>query len=599
VPAVPVRPVIDLLPALVIFYAGLVLLTRAWLQLRREVTDRPGTSTALVILVAAVWALPLVLGPPLASRDVYSYAAIGELADAGYNPYEVGPRALGDRPVLDVVDPLWKGTPTPYGPAFISLARGAVGTLGATVLSSVFLFRALALAGLGLVAWFLPRLARASGADAAVALVVALGNPLTLLHLVSGAHNEALMVGVLVAGLALGTVGLTPRAARPWGLALGLFPGDQRGSAGPGPAVYGGAIALCTVAAAIKAPALLGVVWLAWIRPGPSASVPARLRSSLHAGALSLLVLAAIASVTGYGWGWTATSGAAGSVTAYLAPTTILGWLADSAARATGLGWDGLQAGGAIRLLGIIAAAAIAVRLLSRSHVIGLEALVAAFTAVALLLPAVHPWYLAWGLLLVGAVANPRGLPWYLGLSVVMSFAVLPVGPDLGRQLLAEEPVWVLTAAVAGLIPLVLARGPRGNLPSPRRTHATPTAATSSPLRATSSSWAAATSTPAGPKPPSTAAVSPAAAAANPASTRSPEAHEIAAHGSSQIKYCGESSGAVTSSTDTAPTAATASDRSTSAPARPASALPQSAATPATSAPASSAFGPPDISPSR
>ena len=45
VPAVPVRPRVDLLVALVVFYAGLIFLVRAWLKLRRDVRAR-GASAA-------------------------------------------------------------------------------------------------------------------------------------------------------------------------------------------------------------------------------------------------------------------------------------------------------------------------------------------------------------------------------------------------------------------------------------------------------------------------------------------------------------------------------------------------------------------------
>ena len=46
--------------------------------------------------LAAWWAVPFVLGPPLLSSDVYSYAAQGELLARGLDPYAAGPAALGE-----------------------------------------------------------------------------------------------------------------------------------------------------------------------------------------------------------------------------------------------------------------------------------------------------------------------------------------------------------------------------------------------------------------------------------------------------------------------------------------------------------------------
>jgi alpha-1,6-mannosyltransferase len=446
VPTVPVRPVVDLLPALVAFYGGLVVLSRAWLRLRRAVAELdapPPSRHRAVLLVCALWAVPLVLGPPLGSRDVYAYAAVGEVVQAGFDPYEVGPAALGDGDVLDAVDPLWREQPTPYGPSFVFVARAAAGLAGAHVLTAVLVYRLVALAGLALVAAFLPRLATRFGGDPAVALVLVLANPLTLLHLVSGAHNEALLAGLLVAGLAIGSA---PRSRE-------VPPGLARAST----AAYAAGLVLCTLAAGIKVPAALAVVWLAWNRPERDAPWSRRVQSVLVGGVLAGATLAATAQLTGAGWGWTETLGAAGEVTAYLSPTAVLSKLADLVGPALGLSGPGTQVGHLVPLVGMAAAGLLATGLLARSHRApsGLRPLGAAFLAVALLLPAVHPWYLVWGLVLLAA-ADSKRRSGFLVLSVAMTFVVLPGGPDLGRQLLDERSVGVVVLTLLAMSPLVL-----------------------------------------------------------------------------------------------------------------------------------------------
>ena len=47
----------------------------------------------------ALWILPLLVVAPLFSRDVFSYAAQGEMMSHHINPYHYGPGTLGLGPV--------------------------------------------------------------------------------------------------------------------------------------------------------------------------------------------------------------------------------------------------------------------------------------------------------------------------------------------------------------------------------------------------------------------------------------------------------------------------------------------------------------------
>ena len=55
--------------------AGLVLLSVAWVALRGSPAGRSGLTVGRVALIALLWAAPLLVAPPVGSRDVYSYAA--------------------------------------------------------------------------------------------------------------------------------------------------------------------------------------------------------------------------------------------------------------------------------------------------------------------------------------------------------------------------------------------------------------------------------------------------------------------------------------------------------------------------------------------
>ena len=58
----------------------------------------------------------------------------------------------------------------------------------------------MALAGLALLAWAVPRLARWGGANPALASGLALASPLMVANGVAGLHNDLLMVGLMAAG---------------------------------------------------------------------------------------------------------------------------------------------------------------------------------------------------------------------------------------------------------------------------------------------------------------------------------------------------------------------------------------------------------------
>ena len=149
-----------------------------------------------------LWILPLCVAPPMFSKDVYSYLAQSEITARGLDPYQVGPAgALGvDNVLTRTVPNIWRDTPAPYGPLFLWIGRGITWLTGENIVSGIFLHRILALAGIALIVWALPRLARRCGVAAVSALWLGAANPLLLFHLVAGIHNEAMMIGLMLAG---------------------------------------------------------------------------------------------------------------------------------------------------------------------------------------------------------------------------------------------------------------------------------------------------------------------------------------------------------------------------------------------------------------
>ncbi|MFJ6666747.1 polyprenol phosphomannose-dependent alpha 1,6 mannosyltransferase MptB [Streptomyces sp. NPDC091383] len=389
---------------LVAAYFGVVLLIAAWVLLGRLVRGpRPPAPRAL-LLVLAVWAAPLVLAPPLFSRDVYSYLAQGAMADAHMDVYTQGPAALGG-PLADQVAPLWQHTGAPYGPAFLGLAAVLSGLTRGGLPAGLIGMRLLALLGVALMASALPRLARHSGADPAAALWLGALNPLVPLHLVAGAHNDALMLGLLGLGLVAARRGPVPGAV------------------------------LVTLAALVKAPAALGLLAVVALQARAGRRpLPAALTTAAVCAATT--VAATVTAGTGYGW-----IGALGT------PLSPRNWaLTGLLGRATGALLDRLGSGLAPlavpgwQLLGLLATAVTIGVIWLRLRLTPVYALGLSLLAVAVFGPAIRPWYVLWGLFLIAAAAPSTSVRHRVAaLAGVLALAVLPSGgpADAGRLVLA------------------------------------------------------------------------------------------------------------------------------------------------------------------
>ncbi|GAB3860634.1 polyprenol phosphomannose-dependent alpha 1,6 mannosyltransferase MptB [Dactylosporangium cerinum] len=228
----------------VVWFVALAMLIRAWWTLREE-TDQRG-----VLVTAAIWSVPLLFAPPLGSHDVYAYACQGQLFNAGLDLYQVGPAALPCTWLSDVPE-LWRETPTPYGPLWIAIEGAAAWLAHGSLPAAVLLLRVAAVLGLLLCVAAVHRLSRRNALLAA--------SPLVLVHVVSGAHNDVVLAGLVLAGfvaarrpgaaagalsgLAFGlavAVKVTALAAAPFALLLLFFAGTPR-ARWTGPAAFAGA----------------------------------------------------------------------------------------------------------------------------------------------------------------------------------------------------------------------------------------------------------------------------------------------------------------------------------------------------------------------
>ncbi len=385
-------------------YIGVGLMAWAWVRLGREVLARRVGGRG-VLTTALIWMAPTLFSPPLFTRDVFSYLAQGALPLAGFDPYAVGPEAMTGI-FTDNVHYFWQDTPAPYGPLFILMAKSVAWLIGDNIVLGIVLMRLTLVLGLVLFVWALPELTRRLGGRVSVAMWVAVANPMMVIHMVGGGHNDLLVVGLLAAGSLIALRGI--------------------------PA---GGIALVTAAMAIKASAAVALPFLVLVWAGQlSGPLRSRIaRATAYGVGVFVVVFAACTLAAGVGLGW---------LPALSAPSMIVNWMSVptgvgeflhtvvnsiaavpkqpfiNVARVIGGGlllwfawrqWWAAREGGpdAVRRAGLV------------------------LLAVAVLSPATLPWYLSWGMALVAAAAWSRvALVFATFVSLMLVIVYYPSGED-------------------------------------------------------------------------------------------------------------------------------------------------------------------------
>lgn len=369
----------------VLLWGGVALMLLAWLWLGRRVVD--GTATQYTMLATTgFWLAPLLLSAPVFSRDTYSYLAQGALLRDGYDPYVVGP-IENQNSLLDDVSPIWTTTTAPYGPAFILVAKFVTMIVGNNVVEGTMLLRLCMLPGLALLIWATPRIARHIGANSAAALWICVLNPLVIIHLMGGVHNEMLMVGLMMAAIAL-TFGGRP--------------------------IIG--VGFIATAVAVKATAGIALPFMVWVwmrrlretrgyRP-----VPAFAFATAASIAIFGAVFAVLSLLAGVGLGW---------LTALAGSVKIINWLTLPTAVANMINAIGglvmpVNFYAVLEVTRIIGIAIIAISLpllwwrFRHTDRDALTGITLALGVVVLFVPAALPWYYTWPLAVLSTLWQSR-----------------------------------------------------------------------------------------------------------------------------------------------------------------------------------------------
>lgn len=368
-----------------LLWGGVALMLLAWMWLGRRVVDRTATQYTM-LATTGFWLAPLLLSAPVFSRDTYSYLAQGALLRDGFDPYVVGP-IENPNSLLDDVSPIWTTTTAPYGPAFILIAKFVTMIVGNNVVEGTMLLRLCMLPGLALLIWATPRIARHIGANSAAALWICVLNPLVIIHLMGGVHNEMLMVGLMMAAIAL-TFGGRP--------------------------IIG--VGFIATAVAVKATAGIALPFMVWVwmrrlretrgyRP-----VPAFAFATAASVAIFGAVFAVLSLLAGVGLGW---------LTALAGSVKIINWLTLPTAAANLINAIGgllmpVNFYAVLEVTRIIGIAIIAISLpllwwrFRRTDRDALTGITLALGVVVLFVPAALPWYYTWPLAVLSTLWQSR-----------------------------------------------------------------------------------------------------------------------------------------------------------------------------------------------
>ena len=370
-------------------WLGMLMVVTAWLWLGKLAWPRSPRMISRTQLdrTIVMWGLPLAIAPPLFSTDMYTYLAQNEVAARGIDPYSLGPgNALGvDNPLVANVPNIWRDTPSPYGPLFLLFGKELSRIIGDDVVFGVLLWRVIMIGGLVLAIWAIPRLAARCGVHPVAALWLSAANPIVLFHVVSGAHNEALLVGIMLAAIELGL-----RWRSWWGLvAAGV---------------------LLTIGGAIKPPGFIALGFFGLYvvhRRGGRFSDLVKVGAVLTAVFLATMTIITVAS--GWGLGWIETFDVPNRVKTFMAPLTAFGMTGGGLSMLLGLGNHTDSMLVITKIIGYAITGVVCLRMLwlsFRGRVEPLAALGITFLTLALCVPVLWPWYLLWAVVPLALSTN-------------------------------------------------------------------------------------------------------------------------------------------------------------------------------------------------
>lgn len=367
--------------------AGTVLLTLgcwvmfwAWLRLGQVIRPFGHGALRTVNLALMLWCLPQLAALPIFSRDIFAYVGQGRLMVAGQDPYTDGISTLSNWFQLGT-DATWANDGTPYGPVFLWIEEAVVAVTGPQNPDlAIFLFRLAAAAGVVLTAVFVPLLCRELQVNGAWALWITAANPLFTISFVASGHNDALMVGLALAGTYCALRAGRPRPAEPaavcalWGVA---------------------AVVLTTASIGIKPITLVLLPFIGLLWAGPAAGWIKRFVMWAITASLAFGIMVLVGLANGFGFGWLEVMLGTGTGTVPWSPVGILTGVTQGVMEVAGVDTSSVEE--TYKRIGrIVSVIVVLVLMFAGRQDRVMVRMTWAFTALVVLSPIIQPWYLLW-----------------------------------------------------------------------------------------------------------------------------------------------------------------------------------------------------------
>ncbi|MDO5634126.1 MAG: polyprenol phosphomannose-dependent alpha 1,6 mannosyltransferase MptB [Micrococcus sp.] len=352
----------------------------AWLRLGQVIRPFGPAALKTVSWATALWCLPQLAALPIFSRDIFAYVGQGRLMIAGQDPYVDGISSLSNWFQLGA-DTTWAESETPYGPIFLWIEEAVVRVSGEQNPDlAIFLFRLVAVAGVVLTMIYVPLIARELRVNGAWAQWITAANPLFTISFVASGHNDALMVGLALAGTYHAYRAGRPRdhetALHFWGYG-----------------VLG--VVLVTLSLGIKPITLVLLPFIGLLWAGPRASWIRRLFMWGVTAGLALAIMVVVGRLNGFGFGWLEVMLGTGTGTVPWSPVGMLTSLTQGTFGLLGLPTDGIE--DTYKRIGrIISVIVVLILMFVGPQNRVMERMTWAFTALVILSPIIQPWYLLW-----------------------------------------------------------------------------------------------------------------------------------------------------------------------------------------------------------
>jgi hypothetical protein len=229
-------------------------------------------------------------------------------------------------------------------------------------------------------------------------------------------------------------------------------------------------VILCALAAGVKSPALLAVLFLGWVWAGKQASIRRRIGHTALAGLIALATMEVVALISGTGWGWIRTTTTADTSFTGVTPINIMARAVSIASHVLQVPVSLMAVRPIFMVLGLLIAAYFGYRQLLRSPRDGfVQCLGLTLLVLALLGPIVWSWYVTWGVIVLAPAAIGRLRTALIVISTFWAFAGLTsihsIYSSLMHTFVVTDLLLVAMLLAVAITPISLFKGRQAHLP--------------------------------------------------------------------------------------------------------------------------------------